>query len=314
MSKTTTKTTEPAVENIVSTMEIDGEPVFDLHRDVPEEHWIRAAAMVPPEPEDGSFIDREVFGRTGVQHVIDAIVLRENIMVCGHAGSGKSSLMEYVCGLLRLPFLRVDCSPNMSIPNLMGRSTVGGLMTDRDDIQGWLMGDLLFATRFLPGVVMFDEINRMDAVGATELMSVTSEARTMSVPEADLPTFKARTLMFAATANPPTYAGTFEVDEAVARRFIKLPWGYDRETEEQLIGSETLIDMAWEIRAHTHIRSILPTSTLLRFQSKVRYHGDAQAAVGFLLEDFSGVESEVIETTFEGRIDMIVDELLASAG
>ncbi len=301
------------IPNIVSEMEVDGSPVFDLHRDVPEEHWERAAAMVPPVPADGSFIDRDVFGRTGVQHVIDAIVLGENIMVCGHAGSGKSTLVEYVCGLLRLPFLRVDCSPNMSIPNLMGRSTVGGLMTDRDDVQGWLFGDLLFSLRYVPGVVMFDEINRMDAVGATELMSVTSEARTISVPEADIPTFRAKTLMFAATANPPTYAGTFEVDEAVARRFVKLPWGYDRPTEEVLLGSETLIDVAWSIRSHTHIRSILPTSTLLRFQRKVRYHGDAEAALGFLLEDFTGVEREVIETTLEGRLDTIVTELLASA-
>lgn len=301
------------IPNIVSTMEIDGKPVFDLHRDVPEEHWERAAAFVPEVPTDGEFIDREVFGRTGVQHVIDAIVLQENIMVTGHAGSGKSTLIEYVCGLLRLPFLRVDCSPNMSIPNLMGRSTVGGLMTDRDDVQGWLEGDLLFHLRWLPSIVMFDELNRMDAVGATELMSVTSEARVISVPEANLPMFKAKTLMFAATANPPTYAGTFEVDEAVARRFVKLPWGYDRTTEEQLIGSETLIDVAWAIRAHTHIRSILPTSTLLRFQRKVRFHGDADAALGFLMEDFTGVEREAIELTLEGKLDIIVAELLASA-
>lgn len=301
------------IPNIVSTMEIDGKPVFDLHRDVPEEHWERAAAFVPEVPTDGEFIDREVFGRTGVQHVIDAIVLQENIMVTGHAGSGKSTLIEYVCGLLRLPFLRVDCSPNMSIPNLMGRSTVGGLMTDRDDVQGWLEGDLLFHLRWLPSIVMFDELNRMDAVGATELMSVTSEARVISVPEANLPMFKAKTLMFAATANPPTYAGTFEVDEAVARRFVKLPWGYDRTTEEQLIGSETLIDVAWAIRAHTHIRSILPTSTLLRFQRKVRFHGDADAALGFLMEDFTGVEREAIELTLEGKLDTIVAELLASA-
>lgn len=304
---------EFTIPNIVSTMEVDGEPVFDLHRDVPEEHWERAAAFVPEVPEPGSFIDREVFGRTGVQHVIDAIVLGENIMVRGDAGSGKSTLIEHVCGVLRLPYLRVDCSPNMSIPNWMGRSKVGGLMTDVEDVQGWLEGDLLFAFRWLPGVVLFDEINRMDAVGATELMSVTSEARVISVPEANLPTFKVKTLMFAATANPPTYAGTFEVDEAVARRFIKLPWGYDRGTEEQLIGSETLIDTAWAIRAHPHIRSILPTSSLLRFQSKVRYHGDADSALGFLMEDFTGIEREAIELTLEGKLDVIVSELLASA-
>lgn len=304
---------EFTIPNIVSVMEVEDRPVFDLHRDVPVEHQARAAAMVPEVPADDSFIDREVFGRSGVQHVIDAIVLGENVLITGHAGSGKSTLIEYVCGLLRLPYLRVDCSPNMSIPNLMGRSTVGGLMTDRDDVQGWLEGDLLFALRWLPGVVMFDELNRMDAVGATELMSVTSEARTISVPEADMPRFKARTLMFAATANPASYAGTFEVDEAVARRFVKLPWGYDRPTEEVLIGSETLIDVAWAIRAHNHIRSILPTSTLLRFQRKVRYHGDAEAALGFLLEDFTGVERDVIETTLDGRLDMIVSELLATA-
>jgi hypothetical protein len=144
---------------------------------------------------------------------------------------------------------------------------------------------------------MFDEINRMDAVGATELMSVTSEARVISVPEANLPMFKARTLMFAATANPPTYAGTFEVDEAVARRFVKLPWGYDRPTEDQLIGSETLIDVAW---------------ALLRFQRKVRYHGDAVSALGFLMEDFTGVEREAIELTLEGKLDLIVSELLSA--
>lgn len=301
------------IPNIVSTMEVNERPVFDLHRDVPEQHWERAAAFVPEVPAEGSFIDREVFGRTGVQHIIDAIVLQENIMVCGHAGSGKSTLVEHVCGVLRLPYLRVDCSPNMSIPNLMGRSTVGGLMTDRDDVQGWLDGDLLFHLQYLPSVVMFDEINRMDAVGATELMSVTSEARVISVPEANLPMFKAKTLMFAATANPPTYAGTFEVDEAVSRRFVKLPWGYDRPTEEQLIGSETLIDVAWEIRGHSHIRSILPTSTLLRFQRKVRFHGDGEAALGFLMEDFTGVEREAIELTLQGRLDIIVSELLASA-
>lgn len=302
---------DSTIPNIVSTMEIGDSPVFDLYRDVPEEHWERAAAFVPDVPEDGQFIDRDIFGLSGVQHVIDAIVLEENVMITGHAGSGKSTLVEYVCGLLRLPFLRVDCSPNMSIPNLMGRSTVGGLMTDRDDVQGWLEGDLLFSLRWLPGVVLFDEINRMDATGATEMMSVTSEARVISVPEANLPMFKAKTLMFAATANPASYAGTFEVDEAVARRFIKLPWGYDRSTEEVLIGSETLIDVAWSIRSHDHIRSILPTSTLLRFQRKVRYHMNAHSALGFLLEDFTGIEREIIETTLEGRLDMIVDELTA---
>lgn len=301
------------IPNIVSTLIVDDEPVFDLGRDVPEEHWARAAAFVPEVPTDGSFIDRQVFGRSGIQHVIDSIVLGDNLMVVGDAGSGKSTLIEYVCGMLRLPYLRVDCSPNMSIPNWLGRSTVGGLMTDRDDVQGWLDGDLLFHVKYLPGVIMFDELNRMDAVGATELMSVTSEARVMSVPEANLPMFKAKTLMFAATTNPASYAGTFEVDEAVARRFKKLPWGYDRATEEKLIGSETLIDVAWAIRSHPHIRSILPTSTLLRFQRNVRYIGDGESPLGFLLEDFTGVEREVITTTMGGRLDTIVAELLASA-
>lgn len=300
------------IENIVSTLEIDGSPVFDLYRDVPVEHHARAAAMVPPVPADGAFIDREIFGRPGLQHVVDAIVLGENLLAVGDAGSGKSTLFEYAAGVFRLPYLRVDCSPNMSIPNLMGRATVGGLMTDKNDVQGWLTGDLLFALMYLPGIVLFDELNRMDAVGATELMSVTSEARTISVPEADVPRFRARTLLFAATANPPTYAGTFDIDEAVARRFVKLPWGYDRATEDALIDSPELVDAAWAIRTNTSVRTILPTSTLLRFQAKVRYHGDGTAALGFLLEDFAGVEREAVRITMEGRLPTIVAELLGS--
>lgn len=299
------------IENIVSPLEVDGVPVFDLYRDVPPEHHARAAAMVPPA--DDSFIDREVFGQAGLQHVVDAIVLRENLMVVGDAGSGKSTLFRHAAGMFRLPYLRVDCSPNMSIPNLMGRPTVGGLMTDASDVQGWLMGDLMFSLMYLPGIVLFDEINRMDAVGATELMSVTSEERSVSVPESDLPRFTAKTLMFGATANPPTYAGTFAVDEAVARRFVRMPWGYDRDTEAQLIGSPTLLDIAWEIRGHDQVRSILPTSTLLRFQQKVRYHGHLQSALGFLLEDFQPIEQEAIKLTIEGRSDMIVSELMSSS-
>ena len=302
MSTSTTTT----IDNIVSPLEIEGRPVFDLYRDVPEADWERAAAMIP-EPVEG-FIDREIFGQSGMQHLIDAIVLNENVMVTGDAGSGKSTLFEALAGELQVPLNRVDCSPTMSWPDLMGRSTVAGLMTDTDDVQGYRMNDTMFAFT-IPSIVLFDEINRMDPAADTETMAVTSEARVVSVPESDMPRFRAKTLLFGATSNPDTYAGTFQVDEAVSRRYIKLPWGYDRDTEEQLIGSPTLINVAWAIRGHANIRTILPTSTLLRFQKRVRYQGHAEAALGLLLEDFSGLEREVIETTLDGRMPIIVDEL-----
>jgi cobaltochelatase CobS len=84
--------------------------------------------------------------------LVVGIQQNDKIFITGPTGSGKSSLVEYVCSILKIPFVRINFSGDMDSSAIFGSPTVKG-----GDVV-WEDGPLTTLAR-VGGVVMCDEIS-----------------------------------------------------------------------------------------------------------------------------------------------------------
>lgn len=82
-------------------------------------------------------------------------------------------------------------------------------------------------------------------------------------------TIHAKPGFFVAATMNPGYAGTHDVNAALANRFLPIPYPYDRAVEEVLLGSPTLRDLARRLRENSAIYTPVSLSRLMLFEEMV---------------------------------------------
>ena len=75
--------------------------------------------FIPPEPDKSYLPNKE-----NMEKLVVGIMQHDKILIHGKTGSGKSSLVQYVCGKLNIPFVRVNFSGDMESAALFGEHTV----------------------------------------------------------------------------------------------------------------------------------------------------------------------------------------------
>ncbi len=98
-----------------------------------------------PKTDDKYVVQKEECAR-----IVAAIMDNEKILVTGPTGSGKSSLIKYVCSLLGAPFIRINMSADAESSVLFGQLVV------REGATVWEDGPITEAVRY-GGVVLIDE-------------------------------------------------------------------------------------------------------------------------------------------------------------
>lgn len=281
---------------------------FDLST-VPAHDRQRVAALIPDPRIAEAYVSRTIDGLTDYDLLDVAMEESENVMLAGPTGSSKTSLFRAYAASRGLPFCLVECNAAMDPGTVIGRTTIG-----EGGVVEWIDGDMTLVVRY-GGVVLLDEINMAHpriTAGFHGLLSVT---RRMSIPEHGETVAAGRGGSGAAqpclfgSAYNPRYQGTARLNEALANKFaMQLDWDYDRDVEETLVTSPSLIDLAEAIRALDEIVTPMSTNALMEFERHYGRFGWAMAQ-RLLVNRFTTGERAAVARALEARSTVIAAEI-----
>ena len=173
-----------------------------------------------------------VNGFTDVELFDEAVKRKDNILLQGPTGSGKTALARYWCAQHQKPYHRVSLNGGCTAEDLIGHYIL------RDHETLWCDGVLTQACR-KGWIVVLDEINATPPEILFILNSLLDDERTLilspkdgEIVEPD-PEFR-----FIATCNPSEqgYAGTNEMNEALMDRFNTILYiDYSVDVESKII-------------------------------------------------------------------------------
>lgn len=185
---------------------------------------------------------------------------RNNLLLTGDTGAGKSSLIEQIAARLNVPVFAIACSGKMRLAHFVGSMTLVGGNTV------WKDGPLLLAMRH-GGIFLADEITRLDQSEQMALAHILDDG-VIAVPETGELVRAADSFRFIATGNSighgdssGAYNGEKVASAAFLNRFQKLRVDY--------------LDKADEVRL---LRLIAPVLGEDLTERMVRFANEARAA------------------------------------
>jgi cobaltochelatase CobS len=116
-------------------------PDFTVHPFVPDAN----VSYHIPKEDKGYVVQAEEAAR-----LVCALMDNDKVLMSGPTGSGKSSLIKYVCAKLNAPFVRINMSADVESSALFGQLTV------KDGATVWVDGPITEAVRY-GCVVLIDE-------------------------------------------------------------------------------------------------------------------------------------------------------------
>jgi nitric oxide reductase NorQ protein len=181
--------------------------------------------------------------------------LGKPVLLEGEAGTGKNTAIMHVCQRTNRPVTRMNFGADTTVFDLIGeKDLVGG---DTVYILGELARAAVFGWTFIA-----DEINMAEGDITSHLHAICEEVgrrrlnlrgtgRTLTDlpegetwdPERHLGRYIHPEFRFVGTANPLSYAGTSDMNDAFRSRFIVLPMHYlEPDSEADLLVEETGVD------------------------------------------------------------------------
>jgi len=179
--------------------------------------------------------------------LIENVKRKKNTLLTGPSGSGKTEIIKLLCKRLGLPCTLIQMgSITDPTEQLVGKID---LALDENNNQITVFDYAPFALAIQkPGVIIFDEINRIPKNGENMILSCLDDNRELSAAgakAADKRTIKVHPdCCFFATANiGAQYTATKEIDEALATRFMKIEVDYmGMKDESKILCNRTGID------------------------------------------------------------------------
>ena len=164
--------------------------------------------------------ENQAVGRTWMALRRDAGVVM-NLMAVGPSGCGKTEGLERLAKDFGVPFYKIDCAAVTTPDKWSGHKeivpTEHGPQTEfvKSEHLRWLA-----AEDCEPGIVVYDEINRLPGPLLNTLIPILDGSQKLWVPDMGIYSTVHPDTMIAATANLGVgYTGTFALDIALADRF-----------------------------------------------------------------------------------------------
>lgn len=145
-----------------------------------------------------------------------------NMLVIGPSGCGKTELLQRLGREYDMPTYKIDCASITTPDKWVGHKEL--VATDKGQetiyIKSMLLKQLAGEDGFEPGIVIFDEINRLPATLLNTLIPILDGSQKVWVPDLGIYSEVHPNTMIAATANLGVgYSGTHSMDIALQDRF-----------------------------------------------------------------------------------------------
>jgi MoxR-like ATPase len=261
-------------------------------------------------PEYEEYHERMFEGVSETEIYDFARSIHRNVLLSGHAGTGKTSSARNYAYKKNIPFVTVELTQQIDQSITQGRFVPTGI----GNAMRWTYSQLATAIQ-QPSVVLLNELTRMTPKAASLFLRLLNERELLIEPLNEVIKVHPDCLILADQNIGLGYTGTVRQDNALTDRFaIKLEFTYDSKIEGKFIESPALLEFATSIRQASELNDqfSIPMSTRLlkNFQEQARGLSFKFAAAT-LLNSFpkSDGEREAIKMRFDASYDVIASEL-----
>lgn len=238
-------------------------------------------AYIPDPSVAERYVNRQVWGVWDATIAHAAMMNKQNILLMGDTGSGKTLFGEAYAAKMGLMYYSLPCDVSIDPSSLFGRMQP----TDVPGKFRWQDGPVTQVVRH-GGVLNISEINFMTPKIAASLYPLLDGRRYIPLLGHEGEVVLAHPKLLIIADMNPHYRGTMELNAAFKNRFdFKIPWGYSEEVEEKLVNFPTMREIAKQIRElrDTEIRTPLSTNMLMEFES---FAMDKVLGLDFAIQNF----------------------------
>jgi AAA domain (dynein-related subfamily) len=233
---------------------------------------VNAMVTIPDKAFAKAYINRKVVNNLTDFEILDfAMASHKNVLIEGHAGSGKTAMVQAYASARGLRYFNVACHIGLEASHLIGR-----WIPTPDGHFRWQDGAVTEIVRN-GGVLLFNEINFAPERFLTFIFSLLDYRREIQLMENGGEVIKAHPDLLIVADMNPDYRGTRPLNQALADRFPeRLVFPYDNAIEQKLLGSKALLDMANQLRTEFDkgtINTPISTRNLVAFADNAKALG-----------------------------------------
>lgn len=266
------------------------------------------AHLVPAQIYADEYVSRKIFGVKDIDLLRYARAARNNTMLFGPTGPGKTSLILAYCATDNIPLVTIQANGAVD-PNTFFGGPVLDLETGT--LKGWQDSAITEVIRH-GGVLYIDEVNFLPAKVASTFHGLLDKRRQITILDKGNEVIDAHPDLQIIVAYNPDYEGTRPLNAAFKNRFkLKIHMDYDEAVEKELICLPVMLDLARKLRAAQKagdLETPVSTNMLIEFEELAVDLGYG-FAVGNFLNAFSEDERQAVTEAFDLHSDEIKKQL-----
>lgn len=262
---------------------------------------------IPDSKWAKEYINRKVEGVTDFDIYDYAMANGLNVLVEGHAGSGKTMSVQAYASARGLRYFNVACHIGIEVSHLVGR-----WIPTADGHFKWQDGAVTEVVRN-GGVLLFNEINFLPERLSTFIFSLLDYRREIQLMENGGEVIKAHPELLIVGDMNPNYRGTRPLNQAFADRFnVRLNFPYDKAIEMKILKNRALLEMANQLRVEHDKKSIatpISTRSLVSFVKNAKAFGMDFACYSYVNTFGNETERSAVRLVLDTHRDNIAQEL-----
>jgi nitric oxide reductase NorQ protein len=251
-------------------------------------------AKVPDSKWAREYINRKIDGRTEFDIYDVAMQKHENVLIRGHAGSGKTMSVLAYASARGYKYYNISSNVGLEPSHLFGSWVPTEFGTFR-----WQDGPVTAVVRE-GGVLLLNEIDFMPERITTVLFGLLDDRRQIQLLENGGEIIEAHPSLLIVGDHNPNYRGSRPMNQAWKDRFHhKLEFPYDKSIERKLIGNPALLEVAEKLRAMAdkgEIDTPISTRSLVAFVNNVK-NLSLDYAINCYVNGFLDDEREAVRMT-----------------
>ena len=236
-------------------------------------------ATVPVGYAD-TYINRKVGDKLDFEWFDYALKNKRNVLIESPTGCGKTTGALAWAESRGIPAYVVSFSVGTEKSTLFGK-----MIPTEDGHFTWQDGAVTDLVRF-GGLLILDELNSASERQLFEVHSILDKRRSITLTDHKSEVIIAPDNFIVIATQNPNYEGTRDLNKALRNRFaVQLQYEYDPVIEAQLITSQSLLDMANQIREEIGkgtIKTPLSTNMLVEFEELTKELGLQSAIMSFV--------------------------------